>query len=124
MKTNEKFVSESVITLKKNRELAFDSDEYRNCGFRVGSKVRLSDNITRHKMEWNDAPTNDDIEYEERMKKSDDAWKGAVVTVSDALILYNPFTYEPVLCIWVENDDLGKRQLVDYKADIVEVVKY
>ena len=32
----------------KNRQMALESDEYKSCGFRVGSKVRLSDKITRY----------------------------------------------------------------------------
>ena len=110
--------------LEKNRQLALDSEEYKNCGFRIGSKVRLADKITRYEPEWENPPTKEELEWEERMKKSDEDWNGAVVTVSEALILYNPFTYEPTLCIFVSNGVYGDRKLVDYKADIAEVVEY
>ena len=110
--------------LEKNRRLALDSEEYKNCGFRIGSKVRLADKITRYEREWESPPTKEMLELEERLKKSDEDWNGAVVTVSDALILYNPFTYEPTLCICVSNGVYGDRKLADYKADIAEVVEY
>ena len=110
--------------LEKNRQLALDSEEYKNCGFRIGSKVRLADKITRYEPEWENPPTKEELEWEERMKKSDEDWNGAVVSVSDALILYNPFTYEPTLCICVSNGVHGDRKLADYKADIAEVVEY
>lgn len=110
--------------LEKNRQLALDSEEYKNCGFRIGSKVRLADKITRYEREWENPPTKEMLELEERLKKSDEDWNGAVVTVSDALILYNPFTYEPTLCICVSNGVYGDRKLADYKADIADVVEY
>lgn len=113
-----------IKSLAKNRQMALESDEYKNCGFRIGSKVRLSDKITRYEPEWENPPTKEDLELEERMKKSDENWNGAIVTVSEALILYNPFTYEPVLCICVNNGIYGDRKLADYKRDIVEVIEY
>lgn len=108
----------------KNRQMALESDEYKNCGFRIGSKVRLSDHVRRSEIKWDNPPTKEDLEYEERMKKSDENWNGAIVTVSDALILYNPFTYEPLLCICVNNGIYGDRKLEDYKTDIAEVIEY
>lgn len=117
-----------IKSLAKNRQMALESDEYKNCGFRIGSKVRLSDHVRRSEIKWNDPPTKEDKEwvqkYEEKMKKSDENWNGAIVTVSDALILYNPFTYEPLLCICVNNGIYGDRKLEDYKTDIAEVIEY